>query len=58
MTERAITEAKKYVERSLKSQERLGYRRPKQPVVKAAVNQTAEAVDALLALQAAQKNRR
>ena len=58
MTDRAMTEAKRYVERSLKSQERLGYKRPRQPVVKAAVNQAAEAVDALLSLQTSQKSAR
>jgi hypothetical protein len=56
MTDRAINEAEEYVERSLKAQEKLGYSTPDQPVVKAAVSEAAQAVDALMTLQASQQD--
>jgi hypothetical protein len=56
MTDKAVTEAQKYVERSLAAQKKLGYSAPAKPVVKAAVSRAAEAVDALLALKASAKS--
>ena len=51
MNKRAVTEAKKYVQRSLQSQKELGYKRPAQrDVVDTAVAEAAAAFDALLAL--------
>ena len=55
MTDKAVTEAQKYVERSLRAQKKLGYAAPAKPVVKEAVNQAAHAVDALLALKSPTK---
>jgi hypothetical protein len=52
MTENAISEARSYVERAIKEQTELGYQKPPEPVVKAAIEQTAAAVDALMTLSA------
>jgi hypothetical protein len=52
MTDKAVTEAQKYVERSLRAQKKLGYAAPSKPVVKAAVSRAAAAVDALMTLKA------
>jgi hypothetical protein len=46
----AIIEAERYVARLMASQDALGYKRPKQNVVKSAVGEAAEAVKALSAL--------
>ena len=56
MTDRAVNEAQKYVERSLRAQKKLGYAAPSEPVVKAAVSRAAEAVDALMTLKASSKS--
>lgn len=58
MTQQAVAEAKKYVERSLKAQEQLGYKSPRRPVVKAAVAEAALAFGALLALGSKHRNGR
>ena len=50
MTDKAISEARIYVERSVNDQARLGYKKPPAPVVKAAIAQAAAAVDALMSL--------
>jgi hypothetical protein len=50
MTDKAISEARTYVERVIKDQARLGYKKPPAPVVKAAIARTAVAVDALMGL--------
>jgi hypothetical protein len=50
MTEQALTEAKAYVERSLKNQSELGYSRPPEPVIEQAIANAAQAIDELLAL--------
>jgi hypothetical protein len=46
----AVKEAEQYVERLIKAQGELGYRRPKQGAVRAAVGEAAEAVRVLAAL--------
>lgn len=48
----AISEAKEYVERLVATQEKLGYKRPSQSVVKSAVGDAANAMKALSALSA------
>jgi hypothetical protein len=50
MTDKAISEARTYVERAINDQARLGYKTPPAPVVKAAIARAAAAVDALMAL--------
>lgn len=49
MTDKAISEARIYVERAVNDQARLG-KKPPAPVVKAAIEQAAVAVDALMSL--------
>jgi hypothetical protein len=51
MTEKALVEAKAYVEMSLKSQTDLGYSRPPKPVIEQAVVKAAHAIDKLMALR-------
>jgi hypothetical protein len=51
MTEKALTEAKAYVERSLASQKELGYARPPKAVIEQAVANAAQAIEQLLALR-------
>lgn len=51
MTDKAIEEAKKYVQRSIEQQTRLGYRKPKTPTVQAAIKNTAKALDDLMTLR-------
>jgi hypothetical protein len=46
----AVKEAEQYVQRLIKAQDDLGYRRPKQGAVNAAVGEAAEAVRVLAAL--------
>ena len=46
----AIHEAEQYVARLVAAQDALGYRRPKQSIVRSAVGDAAEAVKALSAL--------
>jgi hypothetical protein len=51
MTEQtAIHEAKQYVDKLVKTQGDLGYKRPKQSVMNSAVGEAAEAVKSLAAL--------
>jgi hypothetical protein len=50
MTERAVAEARAYVERSLEDQARLGYARPPAPVVERAVAEAAQAIEKLHSL--------
>jgi hypothetical protein len=52
MTEKALTEAKAYVEKSLKDQAALGYSRPPEPVIKRAVADAAQAINKLMTLSA------
>jgi hypothetical protein len=52
VTELAVREAERYIEQVLKSQQKLGYTTPGTPVVKAAVDNAAEAMNALFALRA------
>jgi len=47
MTDQTAQEAAQYVERSIKSQERLGYKRPPQTVVRTAIKETAAALENL-----------
>jgi hypothetical protein len=51
VTKQAIAEAKQYVERSLKAQKRLGYKAPARPIVKAAEDEAAAALNELLSLR-------
>ena len=55
MTEKALSEAKAYVERSLQKQAELGYARPPKPVIRQAVEDTARAIDKLMALSSSPK---
>jgi hypothetical protein len=48
----AISEAKEYVAKLVEAQEKLGYKRPSQSVVKSAVSEAANAMKALSALSA------
>lgn len=52
MTEKALAEAKAYVEKSLKDQAKLGYSRPPKPVINRAVANAAQAIDKLMTLSA------
>ncbi len=56
MTEQAVREAEKYIEQVLKSQQKLGYTTPGTPVVKAAVDDAAQAMLALFGLRANNRN--
>jgi len=47
MTDKAITEAKAYIDRSIRHQQQLGYKKPAAPTVRAAVKDAAKAVDTL-----------
>lgn len=58
MTRQAMSEAERYVQRSLESQKQLGYKSPGRPVVKAAVTEAAAAFEALLALRPPHKDSR
>jgi len=58
VTEQAVREAQKYVDQAVKSQQQLGYKAPATPVVKAAVDEAAIAMNALFALKSSAKNRR
>jgi hypothetical protein len=51
MTEKALVEAKAYVETSLRNQTDLGYSRPPKPVIEQAVVNAAQAIDKLMALR-------
>ena len=48
MTEKALAEAKAYVEKSLKDQAKLGYSRPPKPVINRAVASAAPILDVCL----------
>jgi hypothetical protein len=50
MTEQTMQEARKYVERSIERQTKLGYKRPPKPVVKEAIRETAVALENLRGL--------
>lgn len=52
MTDKALTEAKAYIERSIEQQQKLGYKKPRRTAVRSAIKDTAKAVDSLLGLQA------
>jgi hypothetical protein len=52
MTEKALAEAKAYVEKSLKGQAELGYSRPPEPVIEQAVANAAQAINTLMTLSA------
>jgi hypothetical protein len=53
VTDKAINEARAYIERSLQKQQELGYKKPPAPVIRSAVQDAAKAVDALLNLSSA-----
>jgi hypothetical protein len=51
MTKQMVEEATKYVERSIESQTKLGYKAPAQAVVRAAIKETAQALESLQGLK-------
>jgi hypothetical protein len=52
MTEKALREARAYIDRSIRQQQRLGYKKPTVRATRSAVQDAAKAVDALLNLRA------
>ena len=57
MTEQTVSEATRYVERSIENQTKLGYKRPPKPVVREAIRETAAALENLQGLKRNGANR-
>ncbi len=58
MTEQTVQEARRYVERSIENQTRLGYKPPTQRVVREAIKETAAALETLQGLKTPRRAKR